>query len=469
MLEGRTLATFNRLFFRKILTLTLTLTLHFILGDIVGLYSTTGKRDDDESYPSGVVTGLSSKYLNISLDNTHDTIGQDELFLVVKLANDVTYKRLKSAINHVREAKDFGLLHNFLFDQSTLSPCHQTLSPALLVDSNSQNIRFINDGLNDSQKEAIEFALKQQELAVIHGPPGTGKTTTVVELISQEVRQGHKVLCCAPSNVAVDNLLVKLAKNKLKVVRLGHPARIQAELVKYSLDAILAQSDQKALALDVRDDMDKALAKMKKARNKGERFAMRNEMKLLRKELNEREKRAMKETLSKAEVVLATLTSASGTDGPLRHLVKQHFDLVVIDECSQALEIACWIALLQTKKVVLAGDHLQLPPTILSEEAAGKGLSFTLMERVIEASTDVVRLLNTQYRMHQQIMEWSSTAFYENKLVAAESVRGRLLKDLPNVASNENTSTYTYSILYNNIGVYAWPATLFCRYSTCVN
>ena len=122
------------------------------------------------------------------------------------------------------------------------------------------------------------------------------------------------------------------------MIRIGHPARVQAHLQKYSLDAILSQSDQKILAEDVKGDMDKALAKLKKTRSKGERQHLKTEMKHLRKELSDRESRAMKETLSKAEVVLVTLTSASSTDGPLRHVPKGHFDVAVIDECSQSLE-----------------------------------------------------------------------------------------------------------------------------------
>ena len=121
-------------------------------------------------------------------------------------------------------------------------------------------------------------------------------------------------------------------------------------------------------------------------------------MRSLRKELRQRESSAMKETLKSAQVVLATLTSASNIDGPLKHLEKDHFGVAVIDECSQALEIACWISLVQVKKVVLAGDHLQLPPTIMSEAAAAKGLALTLMERVIKATQEVVRMLTIQYR-----------------------------------------------------------------------
>ena len=161
---------------------------------------------------------------------------------------------------------------------------------------------------------------------------------------------------------------------------------------------MLAHSDQKMLAQDVKSDMDKILSKLKKSRGKSERLNLSKEMRQLRKELHDREKRAMKETLKSAEVVLVTLTSASNVDGPLKHLPEAHFDLAVIDECSQALEIACWIGLIQVKKAVLAGDHLQLPPTIMSEVAAKKGLAYTLMERVIQDNPNVVRMLNTQYR-----------------------------------------------------------------------
>ena len=268
--------------------------------------------------------------------------------------------------------------------------------------------------------------------------------------------------------MAVDNLLEKLAKNKIKVIRLGHPARVQSELQKYSLDAMLSCSEQKILAQDVKSDMDAALNKLKKSKTYSQKQSLRNEMRHLRKELHTRESRAMKETLESAEVVLATLTSASNTQGPLKHLGREkYFDLAVIDECSQALEISCWIALLQVQKVVLAGDHLQLPPTIMSEVAANKGLAFTLMERVIKGCAqgkkqeDVVRMLNTQYRhvfrffplqtnklftsslllfrMNEAIMKWSSETFYEGKLQAHVSVQSRLLKDLEAVEANEDT------------------------------
>lgn len=195
-----------------------------------------------------------------------------------------------------------------------------------------------------------------------------------MEIVSQLVKSGHKVLCCAPSNIAVDNLLERLVKVKTKAVRLGHPARINQELHRYSLDAMISFNDQTNLVTsinwrstcpailhyfttqvqDVRQDIDKALAKLKKTKSKGQRSGISKDIRDLRKELRDREKKAVKEVLTGADVVLATLTSSS-PDGPLKHLPKDHFDVVVIDECSQSLELACWIALPFAKKAILAG------------------------------------------------------------------------------------------------------------------
>ena len=404
---------------------------------------------------SGVVTNVKSNAIHVSFEDSFDelltTLSDDALYNIIKLANDVTYKRLRIVLDRIKDGSRFSALHNALFGVGSLSSPHQTLPPQLLDKEGS--IVYENNNLNQSQREAINFALLQRELAVIHGPPGTGKTTTIVEYISQEVKSGHKVLACAPSNVAVDNLLKKLTvvpktSKRLKVVRLGHPARVQSLLQKHSLDALISNCDQTQLVQDVKLDIEKALAKMKKSRG-GKGFApLRNELKLLKKELRERETKAIKHILTSADVVLATLTSAAPWDGPLKHLQDDHFDVTVIDECSQSLEMACWIPMLQAKKVILAGDHMQLPPTIMSTEAACKGLEFTLMERVIkcqeeaegnDGGNDVVRMLSIQYRMNAEIMNWSSNTFYESKLIAADAVNNHLLYELDGVKKDENT------------------------------
>ncbi|XP_067663777.1 DNA-binding protein SMUBP-2-like [Haliotis asinina] len=401
-------------------------------GDIVGLSLSQGETQN-ESLASGIVSKVGQSQISIAFDETHDIFSLDDevQYKLTKLANDVTYRRLKRALNDLNNYSSGRASHlvNILFGVSELSP-----------PTDPTDIKYVNESLDKSQRDAVEFALRQRELSVIHGPPGTGKTTTVVEIILQAVRRGIKVLACAPSNVAVDNLVERLSHHLQKILRIGHPARLLPHIQKYSLDAIVSGSEENKLVHDVRRDLDKAISKVKQTHNKGEKRTLREEMRHLRKELVQREETATREILRRADVVLVTLTSASAA-GPLRLLDEEHFDLLVIDECSQALEAACWMALLQAPRCVLAGDHRQLPPTILSHEAARDGLELTLMERVLkEQGDEVVRMLTTQYRMNENIMQWSSDQLYDGRLIAHDSVRTHLLRDLPGVTDCEETS-----------------------------
>lgn len=401
-------------------------------GDIVGLYASEGCSQPNQLC-SGVVTRVTQTSITIAIDDTQDGVNLDSdgLFNIMKLANDVTYKRLTRALNSLNGYRGGPAAHliSVLFGYS---------EPGTLTQQNA--LDWINNGLDNSQKEAVSFALSQKDVAIIHGPPGTGKTTTVVEVILQAVKQDQKVLCCAPSNVAVDNLVERLAKSKAKVLRLGHPARLLESVQKHSLDAVVAQSDSSNIIADVRKDMDKAFSQMKKVRDKGQRSSLRREIGDLRKELKSREDDAIKQILKRASVILATNTGASD-DGPLKHLPSEHFDLVVIDECAQALESSCWISLLKARKCILAGDYKQLPPTIKSQTAAAKGLSVSLMERLIQKYGDsVVRMLTTQYRMNSAIMQWASEQMYQGRLTAHPSVEKHLLKDLAGVANLEETN-----------------------------
>uniref|UniRef100_A0A672MMP9 DNA-binding protein SMUBP-2 n=1 Tax=Sinocyclocheilus grahami TaxID=75366 RepID=A0A672MMP9_SINGR len=400
-------------------------------GDIIGLYQAEGQ-DQPSQLGSGVVTRVTQASLTVAFDDTQDGINldRDGLYNLMKLANDVTYRRLSSALKSLNGYSSGPASHliSVLFGYS---------EPGIL--SHQHTLEFSNTGLDNSQKEAVSFAISQKDVAIIHGPPGTGKTTTVVEVILQAVKQKQKVLCCAPSNVAVDNLVERLAKSKVKVLRLGHPARLLESIQKHSLDAVLAHSDNTNIISDIRKDMDKAFNEMKKARDKGQRSNLRLEIRELRRELRTREEIAITQILKRADVILATNTGASD-DGPLKHLPNDHFDLVVIDECAQALESSCWIALLKACKCILAGDYKQLPPTIKSQSAASKGLSVSLMERLIKKYGDpVVRMLTTQYRMNGAIMQWASEQMYEGKLIAHPSVEKHLLRDLAGVADVEET------------------------------
>ncbi|XP_032735590.1 DNA-binding protein SMUBP-2 [Lontra canadensis] len=400
----------------------------FTSGDIVGLY------DEGSQLATGILTRITQRSVTVAFDESHDfrlSLDREQTYRLLKLANDVTYKRLKKALITLKKYHSGPAcsLIDVLFGGSAPSPA-----------SEIQPLPFCNPCLDASQKEAVSFALSQKELAIIHGPPGTGKTTTVVEIILQAVRQGLKVLCCAPSNVAVDNLVERLARSKQRIVRLGHPARLLDSIQQHSLDAVLARSDSAQIVADIRRDIDQAFAKSRRTQEKRDKSSACSEIKLLRKELKEREEAAMLESLRSAAVVLATNTGAS-SDGPLRLLPDGHFDVVVIDECAQALEASCWIPLLKARRCVLAGDHKQLPPTTVSHKAALAGLSRSLMERLAdELGAQVVRTLTVQYRMHQAIMRWASDALYSGQLTAHPAVAGHLLRDLPGVTATEETS-----------------------------
>ncbi|XP_061773270.1 DNA-binding protein SMUBP-2 [Nerophis ophidion] len=401
-------------------------------GDIVGLYDAGGCSATSQ-ISTGIVTRVSQVSISVAFDDSKDGVrfDKDALYSLLKLANDVTYKRMKRALNVLNGYKNgpAANLIDVLFGEAKPSSYSQP------------EVEFFNSCLDDSQKEAVTFALSQRELAVIHGPPGTGKTTTVVEIILQAIKQGLKVLCCAPSNVAVDNLVERLARCKAKVLRLGHPARLLESIQKHSLDAILAKSDNANIIADIRQDIDKAFMGMKKNSEKGGWGNYRREIGELRKELKTREATAIGQILKSADVVLSTNTGAC-KDGPLKFLPDEHFDWVVIDECAQSLESSCWISLLQARKCVLSGDYKQLPPTIKSNSAARKGLSASLMERLIQMyGASVVRMLTVQYRMNSAIMDWASREMYQGRLTAHSSVEKHLLKDLPGVTCVEETST----------------------------
>ncbi len=293
--------------------------------------------------------------------------------------------------------------------------------------------------LNAPQRAAVAFALAAKDFAIIHGPPGTGKTTTVVEFIRAAVANGDTVLACAPSNHAVDNLLEKLLAAGELPVRLGHPARVMPELRARAIDILAEKHPDARQARKLARD---AFALFRQAdkwtRDKpqpGEKAALRREARDMLAEVRKLEALAVERVLNEAKVVCATLT---GLDSQL--LGQRRYDVVVIDEACQSTEPANWVPLLRSNKLVLAGDHCQLPPTVLSPEAAERGLSVSLMERLVATfGTDVSRLLTVQHRMHAAIMSFSNAEFYEGQLVAHESVASHRLCDLPGVTAEPLT------------------------------
>jgi len=301
--------------------------------------------------------------------------------------------------------------------------------------------------LNPSQQVAIAHALAAEDVAIIHGPPGTGKTTAVVELIRQAVQRGEKVLACAPSNLAVDNIFERLLTlpelaTEGNVVRIGHPARVLPALRDQTLDLLVENHPDMKLVRKLTKEahaLRASAGKYTRAKPEpGARQEIRAEAKAMLADARRLEEQLVERIFSAARVVCATLT---GLDDRL--LRGYRFDRCVIDEAAQSTEPGSWIPLRYSQRLVLAGDHCQLPPTILSQEAATGGLGVSLMERLLQQAnnpTTLARQLDVQYRMHQQIMEFSSQTFYGGTLVAAPTVAAHLLCDLPSVIANDLTA-----------------------------
>jgi ATP-dependent RNA/DNA helicase IGHMBP2 len=298
--------------------------------------------------------------------------------------------------------------------------------------------------LNTSQNQAVDKILSANELAIIHGPPGTGKTTTLVQAIKALIKQENKkILVVAPSNTAVDLLSEKLHEEGLNVLRVGNPARVTERLMALTLDAKMTDHPmiKNAKTLKKQANEYKNMAhKYKRSFGKSERDqrkALFDEAHKIMKEVENTEQYIIDDLVAKAQVITATLVGSN------HYTVRNvKFQTVVIDEAGQALEPACWIPILKAQKVVLAGDHCQLSPTIKSPitprggilnetyspfGGLGVGLSLTLLEKCIELHPEAVTLLEEQYRMNEQIMAHSSKIFYQNKLKAHHSVAKHLL------------------------------------------
>lgn len=376
----------------------------------------------------GVVYRLKDSSITVAFDDIPEE-GLNSPLRLEKVANEVTYRRMKDALVQLSKGVHKG-------PTADLIPVLFGERPPTVSKKDVMFTPF-NSNLDHSQKDAISKALSSKNVFLLHGPPGTGKTTTVVEIILQEVKRGAKILACAASNIAVDNIVERLVPYRVKLVRLGHPARLLPQVLESALDAQVLRGDNTALANDIRKEMKALNGKLLKTKDKNTRRDIRKELKTLSKEERKRQQLAVTDVIKNANVVLTTLTGAVS-----RKLENISFDLVIIDEAAQALEIACWIALLKGSRCILAGDHLQLPPTIQSVEAEKKGLGRTLFERLADLYGDeVMSMLTVQYRMHELIMNWSSKELYNSKITAHPSVAAHMLSDLEDVKKSSSTES----------------------------
>ncbi|CCG21196.1 Hcs1 protein [Candida orthopsilosis Co 90-125] len=416
-------------------------------GDIVRIDKMTkAKKKDEESKEKdesieAVVVKVSNLTITVSVDesagddkvlNYYNNTNDSTRIWIVKLSNAITYKRMITTMNKVLELKESEKndIHKLLLGETKY-----TLS------NGNSSIDFFNRGLNRSQKSAIDFAINKSNISIIFGPPGTGKTMTLVELIRQLTTRGEKVLVCGPSNISVDTILERLGEHYKagELVRIGHPARLLPVNVQHSLE-VLSKSYGRDVIKDLENDIQSVLGKIKKCKRYVERKTLYQELKSLKKELVQRERKIVHELLNQAKVVLATLHGAGSYD------LKRsgaNFDSIIIDEVSQSLEPQCWIPLLHNdkfKRLVIAGDNMQLPPTIMSGTATL--LETTLFDRLVNKleGDKFKKLLNVQYRMNDSIMKFPSMQLYEDKLIGDESVKEIKLTDLPGVSRNDETN-----------------------------
>ena len=320
--------------------------------------------------------------------------------------DETSYKTMFEALDRVMKAKGrLGYLRDLFYSRLkaetfTFAPMHFPY-------------------LNRTQEEAVNRVLWAKDVAVVHGPPGTGKTTTLVEAIYETLRRENQVLVCAQSNMAVDWISEKLVDRGINVLRIGNPTRVNDKMLSFTYERRFEAHPDYEMLWSIR----KAIRELRAHRKRGdEKYHQKIER--LKERATELEVRINAQLFGEARVIACTLVGSSN------HLLEgQKFGTLFIDEAAQALEAACWIPIRRVSRVVLAGDHCQLPPTVKSIAALKGGLGKTLMERIVENKPEVVTLLKMQYRMNEEIMRFSSDWFYGNMVESAPEVKYRSILD----------------------------------------
>ena len=398
----------------------------FQVGRNASLFGASPAPSEDPPTLHGVVTSVRRNKLQLTTtkEELPDWVLDGGRLGIDLTFDEVSYREMDQALGEVIGARGNRLAEL----RDVLLGARQARFRAPHVDD-----LFYPSPLNDSQLAAVRHVITAQDVGIIHGPPGTGKTTTLVQAILETIRRERRVLVCAPSNTAVDLLTEKLAERGVNVIRMGNPSRVSDLLLSHTLDArVMAHpsySKMRAIRQTADQYRDKAneLARQN-VRNLGfearqQRQQFRDESRQLFLQAGDLERYITEQVLESVQIITCTLVGASNRN--IRHL---SFDTVFIDEAAQALEPGCWIPIAKGQRVILAGDHHQLPPTVKSEQAAREGLRETLFEKCIQRQPGTARMLNLQYRMHQQIMAFSSERFYGGQLQAHASVRDASLE-----------------------------------------
>lgn len=388
-------------------------------GKIASLFS---NNHTDVSPINGTIKVLGPNKIRLSLNIDELPDWCDDGKLGVNLLFDErSYKEMDIAMEKVINASHSRLAH--------LRDVMYELKSAMF-DKIDETLHIT--GLNQSQNKAVQKIISAKDIAIIHGPPGTGKTTTLVQAIRQTLKTEKQVLVCSSSNTAVDLLTEKLHRTGISVLRLGNPARISEEVLMNTLDAKVAAHDSYKDLKSYRktaEEYFRMAGKYKRTFGREEREQRQLFYQEARKILQEArvlEDYILHEQFEKAQVIACTPVVSAG-----RMMRDKQFTTVFIDEAAQALEPMCWIPISRSDRVIFAGDHFQLPPTVRSKKAENAGLKETLFEHCMHIE-NVSVMLNTQYRMNEHIMNFSNQKFYENNLIADASVKDTVLSFDPN-------------------------------------
>jgi ATP-dependent RNA/DNA helicase IGHMBP2 len=387
-------------------------------GKVVELFSNTGEKNSETWKFQGTIKQVWANRMRLSF-NTDELPGwADRGKLGLNLLFDEnSYREMLLALQKVMDA-----------ERGRLAELREILYGEEKAKFGKTDANLQVSGLNESQNEAVRLIAAAEDVALVHGPPGTGKTTTFIHAIRHTLMHEKQVLVCSPSNVAVDLLTERLVRQGISVLRLGNPARVSEEVIRNTLDVRMLNHPSFKELKEYRKRAEEYFALAKKYKRsfgyaeREQRNLLFNEARQLLKDAGALEDYIQWEQFDNAQVIACTPVVAAG-----RLMRDRKFKTVFIDEAAQALEPISWIPICRADRVIFAGDHCQLPPTVKSRKAEDGGLKYTLFERVIKSQPHATALLRTQYRMHDKIMQFSNKMFYGGKLESDLTVKDNLL------------------------------------------
>lgn len=402
------------------------------IGDIVRL---SGFQTPETDRPAGTVYDREKYKITVAFSRRlPGWVGTDKSYELTINTNQTTYDRMYGALREIGKAEHTQPA--FVRDISL-----GLKSPRLKDPVRAESLEFFNPRLNALQQRAVCMAFENEDVLLIHGPPGTGKTSVLIEIIRQIKKRGETVLISAPSNTACDHIVQCLTSSRLEVTRLGHPARMSESLRDHTFSFQMARHPL-AKVIDEHEARLDQISRQKERRQDrrvmdwDEKKEIREEEKMLRQDIKNLKASIFQQVWQAADIVIATHTGAG--DPLVREKV---FQWVIVDEATQGTEPATWIPLSHAGRVILAGDHCQLPPTVFSPKQGKNTLRFTLFERLAEVLPFSAKIrLEEQYRMNEKMMHFSSREFYDGKLTAHPSVAGHTLAGISHLKKSDSLS-----------------------------